>query len=133
MHPVVHSSVIYNSQDQETAQVPISTCIDSKVGVHLCNRILCSHKNAAIKNLLFIILLFKYSCLHFHPTMTPDPTHPHLLHSNPPPLALSMCLSYVFLDGLPYYPFPLSFLGTVSLFFISMSLVVFCLLVCFID
>ena len=66
----------------------------------------------------------------------PRPTHPHLLPSNLPTLALSMCL-YVFLDGtsliIPYYPSPPSSLVTVSLLFISVSLIVFCLLVCFVD
>ena len=39
-----------------------------------------------------------------------SPTHPCLLLSNPPPLALSMCPSYMFLDGpfsvIPHYPLP---------------------------
>ena len=30
MHPNVHSSVIYNSQSLETAQVPISVIVDKK-------------------------------------------------------------------------------------------------------
>ena len=51
------------------------------------------------------------------------------------PLALPMCPVYMFLDDpspLPPLSPPTSHLVTVSLFFISMSLVIFCLLVCFI-
>ena len=81
------------------------------------------------------VLLFKYSCLHFHPTMATCPTHPCLPPLNLPSLTLSICLLYMFLDGhirvIPYYPSPPSSLVTVSLFFILMSLIVFCLLVCF--
>ena len=80
------------------------------------------------------LFLFKYSCLHFH---LPTPPHPCLPPSNLPLLALSMCPLYMFLDGpspvSPHYPFPLSLLVTLSLFFISVSLVIFCLLVCFVD
>ena len=72
------------------------------------------------------LLLFKYSCLHFHPT---TPHHSHL-----PPLVLSICPLYMFLDGpsliIPYYHSPPSSLVAVSFFFISMSLLIFCLLVC---
>ena len=46
----------------------------------------------------FFKLLFRYSCLHFHPTMTPWPTHLCLPPSNLPPFALSMCSLYMFLD-----------------------------------
>ena len=88
---------------------------------------------AILNGIVFFLLLFKYSCLHFHPIMAPGPTHPHLPTLNLPPLALSMCPSYMFLDGpspiIPNYPSPPSSLLTVSLFIISMSLVVFCLLV----
>ena len=59
----------------------------------------------------FLLLLFKYSCLHFHPTTAPHPTHPCLPPLNLPPLALSMCPLYMFLDGplptFPHYPSPL--------------------------
>ena len=65
------------------------------------------------------LLLFKYSCLRFHPTMPPYPTHPHLPPSNPPPLALPMCPLYVFLNGpspiIPL-PSPLWLLSVCSLF-----------------
>ena len=86
---------------------------------------------------IIYLLLFKYICLHFHPSKVPHPTYPCLPPSNLPPLALSMSPLYIIL----YDPFP-SFLCylppptplvTVSLFFISMSLVIFCLLVCFVD
>ena len=63
--------------------------------------------------------------------------HPCLPLSNLSPLALSMCPLYVFIGGpfpiIPYYPSPLSSLVTVILFFISMSRVVFCLLVWLVD
>ena len=58
------------------------------------------------------LLFFKYSCLHFHPTLAPHPTHPHLPPLNLPPLALSMCPLYMFLDDpssiSPRYPSPSS-------------------------
>ena len=86
---------------------------------------------------LYFLFLFKHSCLHPHPTMLPHSTHPCLAPSNLPLLALSMCPLYMFLDGpspvSPHYPFPLSPLVTLSLFFISVSLVIFCLLVCSVD
>ena len=97
------------------------------------SQIMNNNENLFLKNLL----LFKYSCLHFPPTTALHPTHPHLPPSNLPPLALSMCPSYVFLDGSshtsPSYPPPPLSLVSISQFFISMSLVVFCLLVCFAD
>ena len=44
MHPYVHRSLIYNSQDVEAAQVPISRCVDEKAVVHLHSGILLGHK-----------------------------------------------------------------------------------------
>ena len=60
-----------------------------------------------------ILLLFKYSCLHFPATTFPYLTHPHLPPSILPPLAFSMDPLYMFLDdpspSLPHYPpFPFS-------------------------
>ena len=70
------------------------------------------------------------SHLHFSPSST---SHPQSF----PPLALSMGLLYMFLDepfpSLPCYPSSLFPLLTVSVFFISMFLVIFCLLVCIVD
>ena len=43
MHPYVHCSVIYNTQDLEVAQVPISRQVDKKARVNLYNGILLSH------------------------------------------------------------------------------------------
>ena len=77
-------------------------------------------------------LFFKYSCLHSPPT-------PAILTSLPwscSPLALSMCPLYMFLTTLPPFPSlssPTSPLVTVSLFLISMSLAIFCLLIYFVD
>ena len=74
------------------------------------------------------LLLHKYSCLHF-PTISPRPPSPRLPPLILPPLALSMCPLYMFFDGLSpifrHYPFLPSPLVTVSLFFISMYLVIF--------
>ena len=82
-----------------------------------------------ICRMISLFFIVKYSCLHFHPT---TPHHSHL-----PPLVLSICPLYMFLDGpsptIPYYPSHPSTLVTVNLFFISMSLVAFCFLDCFID
>ena len=78
------------------------------------------------------LLLFKYSCLHFPPTQpsplpTLDPTpfdfvHVSFIHvpENPSPFSLFPPLSP---------PLPSGY----CLFLISMSLVIFCLLICFID
>ena len=44
MHTYIHSSAIYNSQDLETAQVPISRRMDKKAVVHLYNGILHGYK-----------------------------------------------------------------------------------------
>ena len=83
------------------------------------------------------LLLFKYSCLHFSP-----PLPPH--HLSPPPtfdstpLWLCPCVLYTCsLMTLPLFP-PhylslFSPLVTISLFFISVSLVIFCLPVCLVD
>ena len=86
--------------------------------------------------ILFCLLLFKYICLHFPATTSPAPCTP-TPHSILPPLTLSTCPSYMFFDdpspSFPHYhppPFPLV---TVNLFFISVSLVIYCLLVCFVD
>ena len=81
----------------------------------------------------FFKFLFKYSCLHFPVTLSPTPPNPTSHPQSFSPSALSMGPLYMFLDDLslsfPHYLFPLSPLITVSLFFISMSLVLFCLLV----
>ena len=67
-------------------------------------------------------LLFKYSCVHFQHTTAPHPIHPCLPPLNLPPLALSMCPLYMFLDGpfpiFPHYlvPPPLWLLSVCSLF-----------------
>ena len=87
--------------------------------------------------LLFLfLLLFKYSCLHFPATTFPCPIQPHLPPSILSPIwlcpwDLRTCSLTVL--PLPLLPFPSSPLVTVSVFFISMSLVMFCLLFCFVD
>ena len=68
----------------------------------------------------------------FPPQHTPAPPIPNSHPRSCPPLALSMGPSYVFLDGPSPFPLVILFcspLVTVCLFFISMSLVLFCLLV----
>ena len=91
--------------------------------------------NKSISFSLLLSLLFKYSCLH-PPLLSPIPPTPTSHPWSYPRLAWSMGPLYMFLDNpcpsFPNIPFP-SPLVTVSLFFISMSLVVFCLLVCFVD
>ena len=84
----------------------------------------------------FLKLLFKYSCLHVLPTPPPDPSHPHFSPLVLPPFGF-VHVSFVHISENPS-PFPLiisshPLLVTVSLFLISMSLVMFCLLVCFVD
>ena len=52
IHLYVHCSVIYNSQDMEATQVPISRWVDKKAVVHVSNEILLSHKKN--ENLPFV-------------------------------------------------------------------------------
>ena len=86
------------------------------------------------KGEFFIMILACSKFLYF-----PHPTHSHFPPPtlNPsPPLTLSMGPLYMFLydpaPSFPHNPSPLSLLVTASLFFISMSLVTFCLLICFV-
>ena len=51
------------------------------------------------KSTLFFFFLFRYSCLHFSPTTPPTPATPTSHPWSYPPLALSMCPSYMFLDN----------------------------------
>ena len=85
--------------------------------------------------IFIIFLLFKYS-LHFSTTTLPHPAHPHLPPSFLSPLWLCPWVLYTCsLTTLSLSPIISlrSPLVTLSLFFISMSLVIFCLLVCFVD
>ena len=94
---------------------------------------------SAIRNSIFEVslfffwhfLLFKYSCLHFPPALSL--THPpHLPPYILPSLALFMGPLSCSLMTLPFLSLvspPFSPLVTVSLFFTSMPLVLFCLLV----
>ena len=93
--------------------------------------------------LSFLFFFFLNWCLStVISTFTPPPLSPvpPTTTSHPqsfPLLALFMCPLYEFLDdpspSFPHYFPPSSPLVTVSLFFISTSLVLFCLLVCFVD
>ena len=76
------------------------------------------------------LLLFKYSCLNFPPTIPPALPIPTSYPRSYPALTLSMSPLSMFLDDpSPFSPLSLltSPLVTVSLFFISMSLVISCL------
>ena len=44
MHPSVHNSTIYNSQDMETTWMSINRWMDKEDVVHIYNRIVLSHK-----------------------------------------------------------------------------------------
>ena len=44
MHPSVHSSTIYNSQDMEAAYMPIDRGTDKNDVVYIYNGVLLSHK-----------------------------------------------------------------------------------------
>ena len=87
--------------------------------------------------LFYFLLMFEYSCFHCPSQNCPLPLPTRLPPSILPPLALPMCALYMFPDDpsliFPHYPSPPSPLVTASLFFISMSLVIFCLLVCFVE
>ena len=56
MHLYVHCSIIYNSQDMETAQVSTSRWVDKKDVVHLHNGILLGSKKEEWMNLEIIKL-----------------------------------------------------------------------------
>ena len=45
MHPHVHCSIIYNSQDMEAAQVLINRQVSKKIVVHVYNGRLLGYKN----------------------------------------------------------------------------------------
>ena len=87
----------------------------------------------------FFLFVFVFNCFSSKVVSifpVPFPTTPLTLTFHPqsyPSVALSMSLLYMFLDQLsssfPCYSPPPAPLVTISLFFISMSLVIFCLLV----
>ena len=92
-----------------------------------------------LKNLyifIFIVVQVQLSsfCPHHFPWLHPCPPP---TPDSTPPLALSMGPLYMFLDDpssfVTRYPSPSFPLVTISLFFISMSLVIFYLLVWFVD
>ena len=79
---------------------------------------------------LKFLLLFNYSCLHFVPIPPPQPSWTQLPPPPPPsPLILSMCPYSS--SWKPFSPLSirLSPLAIVTLFLISMSLVIFCFFV----
>ena len=43
MHPCVHCSTIYNSQDMEATYMPINRGMDKENAIHVYNGILLSH------------------------------------------------------------------------------------------
>ena len=80
------------------------------------------------------LLLFNYNCLHFLPSLHSTPANPTSLpHLNPPP-SFCPCVLYS-RSWKPFSPLspPHSPLAIVTLFLISMSLVIFCLLFSFVD
>ena len=89
---------------------------------------------------LFIVkflLLFNYSCLHFLPIPPPHPSQPHLSpRPLPSLLILSMCPCVLYSSSckpLSSLSPPHSPLAIVRLFLTSVSLVIFCLLISFVD
>ena len=85
----------------------------------------------------FFLLLFKYSCPIFPPPLSPVPsTFTSTLNPTPfwlCPLVLYTCSLMTLPILSPIISHLTTPLVTVSLFFISMSLVIFCLLVCVAD
>ena len=87
----------------------------------------------------FIVIQFQLSLFFPHYSPLPCPAHPHLPHSILPITVVFVHESFIHFPWLdpsisfPCCPPPLSLMATVSLFFISMSLLLFCLLVCFVD
>ena len=89
-----------------------------------------------VQEIFFTIFLslLKYTCLHCLPTTSPHPTHP-TSHPQSYPLWLCACVLHTcslmaLLLFSPIIPVPPPLW---LLFFISMSLVLFFLLVCFVD
>ena len=82
---------------------------------------------------IYLLLLFNYSCLHFPHPLPHAPSIPISYPQSFPALALSIVLLYMFPDdpspSFPCYPLSPSLLITISLFFIPMFLIIFCLLV----
>ena len=97
------------------------------------------HVPVLVLNLKFalFLLFFKYSFLPFPLTSPHHPSPPHLLPLFPHPPCCCPCVLYNCSCKLftlsPPFPSPLPSLVTVSLFSVSMSLVIFCLLVHFVD
>ena len=80
------------------------------------------------------LLLFNYSCLHFLPIPPPHPSQSHLPPPPlPSPLILSMCPYSSSCKPLSQLSPPHSPLAIVTLFLISMSLVIFYLLFSFVE
>ena len=83
--------------------------------------------------IVFFLIVVQVQLSPFSPHHVPHPIHPRFPTSNLLPLGLSMGPLNMVLDGLspifPQYPSLPSPLVSVSLFFISMSLVIFCLLI----
>ena len=90
---------------------------------------------------VFHVVNFFYCCSSIVVSIffSPLPSTPAIPTSHPWsyfPLVLSMCPSYMFLKTLPLFPPsspPTSPLVTISLFLFSLSLVIFCFLLCFVD
>ena len=85
----------------------------------------------------FVLLSFSSSFPTFFPIVHSYPI-PHNFHSHSPALSVPMSPLFVFFSSFPCSFLPLlspppSPLVTVSLFFISKSLVLFCSFVCFVD
>ena len=99
--------------------------------------LLCLSLSSSFLFFQIILLLFNYSRLHLPPTTAPyNPSHPHL-HPLLPPLLGFVHVSFIVvpenLSPFPPLSPPTSPLVTVRLFLISMSLVILCLFVCFVD
>ena len=89
-------------------------------------------KTQCLNLLFFFKLLFSYS-LHFPPSLTPTPAKPTSLPCFHPPPWFCPCVLYSS-SWKPFPPYPPSSpLLTVTLFLISMSLVIFCLLFSSVD
>ena len=117
--------------DQKSSRALSVTCGTAKLQ-HCVVRALSSFSPCILFSSFFLFVRVQLSL--FSPS---TPTHPCLPPLNLPALALSICLLYMFLDDpspiFPHYSSVPSFpLVTVSLFFISMSLVMICLLLCFV-
>ena len=98
---------------------------------HAWNVLSVPRVNVLLTHLKIFLLLFNYSCPNFSPlaltcTDPPSTPHSHPVHVHGSFMLFLWIIKKGCSPSLPHYPSPSSPLVTIILFFISMSLVLFC-------